>query len=408
MKKYVLLHKNLILCYFDIQGSEVTSWSIVNDKQAINHLPLPLKRVIHFIRGGYLEGFDNNTFFINEEGRYLLEAWLLDRAIPINRENITKYTKTRNTLELMLNNRSCSLTDCYWTKELNEHNIRWNQIKLFNSNKIQRLEVVNKHEREGKTYNGTNATLGGQLEKFWYYDHNSETNKDTLMLAKKTAIMNNILSIREIIASEIYYRQGYKNYCEYEYIRNRYKQVVGCKCKAFTEERLELITAYDLLEEYGLTQTNDVVNKIIECANKYGADVSQVRNQLDIQTFVDYLITNRDRHQNNIGFLRNPDTLKIIKIAPIFDSGSCIDMEGKLPLGVINTTVYNLYNTELECLNNVNNIYALNLIKLPDKEWLEKQYGYAFNSNKYTIANYIDLYIAKLNYLKQVQQKGGY
>lgn len=406
MKKYVLLHKDLILCYFEMQGSEVTCWIIMNDQQRINHLPLPLKRVIHFINGGYLEKFDGKAFYINEEGRYLLEAWLSDRAIPINRENITKYTRTRNTLELMLDNKSCSLTDCYWTKELNGESISWNQAKLFDSGKIQRLEVVIKHEKEGKQYASTNATLGGQLEKFWYYNHNSETNKNTLMLAKKTTVANNILSIREIIASEIYKKQGYRNYCKYEYIRNRYKQVVGCKCRAFTKEKLELITAYDLLEEYGLTQTNDTVNKIIECANRYGADVNQVRNQLDIQTFVDYLITNRDRHQNNIGFLRDPDTLEIIKIAPIFDSGSCIDMEGQLPLGVINTTVHNLYNTELDCLNSTSNIHAINLDKLPAKKWIEKQYSYMFNSNPYTIKTYIDLYIAKLDYLKQIQQGG--
>jgi len=36
----------------------------------------------------------------------------------------------------------------------------------------------------------------------------------------------------------------------------------------------------------------------------------------------DFLITNTDRHMNNIAILRNPDTLKVIGMAPIYDSGN--------------------------------------------------------------------------------------
>ena len=37
---------------------------------------------------------------------------------------------------------------------------------------------------------------------------------------------------------------------------------------------------------------------------------------------VDFLIANEDRHFNNFGLLRNPETLEWIGAAPIFDSGS--------------------------------------------------------------------------------------
>jgi hypothetical protein len=45
------------------------------------------------------------------------------------------------------------------------------------------------------------------------------------------------------------------------------------------------------------------------------------KNKIEQITIIDYLIGNGDRHHNNIGFIRNPDTLRIIDLAPCFDSG---------------------------------------------------------------------------------------
>lgn len=45
---------------------------------------------------------------------------------------------------------------------------------------------------------------------------------------------------------------------------------------------------------------------------------------LDYQIMTDYLLTNTDRHMNNIAIVRNPDTLEVYGFAPIFDSGNSI------------------------------------------------------------------------------------
>ena len=37
---------------------------------------------------------------------------------------------------------------------------------------------------------------------------------------------------------------------------------------------------------------------------------------------LDYLMLNSDRHLNNFGVLRNPDTLQLESCIPIFDTGS--------------------------------------------------------------------------------------
>ena len=43
---------------------------------------------------------------------------------------------------------------------------------------------------------------------------------------------------------------------------------------------------------------------------------------MDYQIMTDYLMTNTDRHMNNIAIMRNPDTLEILGFAPIYDSGN--------------------------------------------------------------------------------------
>ena len=43
--------------------------------------------------------------------------------------------------------------------------------------------------------------------------------------------------------------------------------------------------------------------------------------------FLDYLIMNVDRHLNNLGIIRNVNTLKWISAAPIFDSGEAMNLE---------------------------------------------------------------------------------
>lgn len=400
MSEYALMHKDLMISRFVIENNEVTEWVLPKDKRLLMHLPLPLKRVVHFLNGGYIQQESTKTISINEEGTWLLESWLRDRAIPKYRDNLHKYTK-KNTFQFLITNNSLSLTDCYWTR-LTGNKLSWNQIKLFKSNKIESLGTVLNNLSIYGSYGTVNAALGGQLEKFWYY---TKTDKDAKVtkLYKRVAPENNMLAIREVIASKIYERLGYRNFCKYSYARDSKGLVVGCKCNAFTFENLELITAYDLLEEYGRTQSDTIYDDIVGLAGNYGANKAAVRTQLDIQTLVDYLITNRDRHQNNIGFLRNSDTLEIVSIAPIFDSGSCAALEDQAPLGVTNTSVHNLYNTEMECLQHVSNINILDLSKLPEKRWIKNQLMEMYNANEYSIQKYLSLYLDKIDYIRKLQ-----
>lgn len=53
-----------------------------------------------------------------------------------------------------------------------------------------------------------------------------------------------------------------------------------------------------------------------------GISEQDFTNFMDYQIMTDYLMTNTDRHMNNIAIMRNPDTLEILGFAPIYDSGN--------------------------------------------------------------------------------------
>jgi hypothetical protein len=89
-----------------------------------------------------------------------------------------------------------------------------------------------------------------------------------------------------------------------------------------------------------------------------------------MQTLVDFLIVNRDRHMENIGFLRDADTLKILSPAPVYDSGSSAGLEGEIPEHGKETRVNGLYQTFGECLSHVKDPCILDLTLLPDTEEL--------------------------------------
>ena len=186
-------------------------------------------------------------------------------------------------------------------------------------------------------------------------------------------------------------------------MRNRDGIIVGCSCPAFTSEEAELITAYDLLEEYNLTQQEDVYEQIIIRACEYGLEEDRARKYMDIQTLVDYLITNRDRHQGNIGFLRDPDSLHIISPSPVFDSGSSKEKEFEKPEGVYLTTVNGLYPTETECIKHIKNVEAIPCNKLPSDECIYEELKKSSSLSEYRIEMLTKLYSNKVKYLKELQ-----
>ena len=395
---YILLHKDIPVCVFELE-TEVVS-GVINLKTA-DHLPLPLKRIVHY-QTEFVREMLESQLILNEEGCTLVDIWLNNRTIPANRKNRQRNDDfPRNTLAWMLENHACSLDDCYWIRRRDEH-MTWEEVNLYGYDQV---DVLTQEKLAEKTIyrNGANSTLGGELEKYWFCEK-TDTGV-TLNICKKVSPSEDVLIIREMLANMIYERIGYDNYCNYQYVLNSENQIVGCFCKAFTTEKLELVTAYDLLEEYNFTQQDDLFSILVELAGKYGLSGGAVWRYLDIQTIVDYLITNRDRHQGNIGFLRDPDTLQIVSTAPVYDSGSSENMEYELPIDTEHTRVNGLYHTEKECLEHISDLSCVELDKLPDCTEIRAELDKS-SSLSPSRKDYLEkLYIDKIAVLKIMQKK---
>lgn len=394
--KYYLYHKTKQICFFTLDKQNITS-CIIN-KANINYLPIPLKRILHN-KDEFVSIENDKSIILNDEGLILLDCWLSDREIPVNRDNYNKYIKKNNNALLwMLENYAYSLIDCYWIN--NENNtINYDEILLLKDNIDNYISVIT---NDNHYYKGINSTLGGQLEKFWYKSNGR------VKLCKKVEKPFDVINAREVIASLIYTKQGFRNFCNYEFVKDKVDEVIGCKCFAFTNENNELITAYDLLEEYNLTQQDNVYELIPKLAAKLGADKTEVEKQMDLESIVDFLILNRDRHQGNIGFLRNSNTLKIQSIAPIYDSGSCKHLEGVYPEDLLNTTINGLYNTEQELLSHIRDFSVLDVSKLPSIEEIKSIYNECIYLSEKRKQKLLGYYEERIKFIKNKQLEQSY
>ena len=91
---------------------------------------------------------------------------------------------------------------------------------------------------------------------------------------------------------------------------------------------------------------------------------------------VDFLITNTDRHMNNISVLRNTDTLEYIGFAPIYDNGNSMFFRSTVvPTGNFNKiTTHSFLKYEKDLLKLVKYKDILDINALPSKEFFYNLY----------------------------------
>lgn len=99
-------------------------------------------------------------------------------------------------------------------------------------------------------------------------------------------------------------------------------QTIVSKCECFVTKDTELISAYSIMKyhqiDYDLT-AKELYKKYISILQEQG--LKNVKEDLAKMFILDYLIVNTDRHAGNFGVIRNVETHKWMKIAPVYDSG---------------------------------------------------------------------------------------
>ena len=248
-----------------------------------------------------------------------LKKWWTDRKIPLRQGRVEEMLKSKGMLDssdYMLRNLGLSLTDYYWMKPI-DSDLKWKDINLYDNDFKDNILSSKWDDSSGSSFSySPNSSLKGELEKTWAIRNGSR------VLIKGNHGDSSAESINEVIACELHKKQGYDNYTEYKLLKIKDKPYdYGCYSKAFTNNELELVSAHAIITSQKKDKSVSNYEHLIRVATENGINAEEFRRDLEYQILTDYLLTNVDRHMDNIGVLRDAKTLKFIRMAPIFDTG---------------------------------------------------------------------------------------
>lgn len=293
-----------------------------------------------------------------------LKRWWSDRRIPLGQGKVEEMLRAKgiyDTSDYMLRNLGLSLTDYYWMKPI-DSDLKWRDVNLYDNDFKDNI-LSDKWDLDSNpsfSYS-PNSSLKGELEKTW------DIRNGDRVLIKGNHGDSSAESINEVIASEVHKKQGYDNYTEYKLLKIKGKPYdYGCYSKAFTNNDVELVSAQAIITSEKKRNGASAFDQLIEVSAANGIDPVQFRKDLEYQILTDYLLTNVDRHMDNIGVLRDARTLKFIRMAPIFDTGRAFATGFVTPYTddeINNIEVNSFKSHENELLDLVQDMNILN----PDK-----------------------------------------
>ena len=301
-REYFLMHKDIPVCLMEIRDEGMLG-KVRRIRDTAGHFPL----------GGQM----NDMRF---------HDWWRDRAIPKTRHGartalqLLGYSSTDSAL---VNNLALSLSDCYWIRP-REEIIKWADVNLFTNDFVDtfgELTINRDHVIDLRKQTRFNcATSQGELQKKWCIASDGRR-----YMIKGNYGESYQQSLNEIFAAELHRRQGFDNYTEYTLVKLKVDgntDGLGCMSYDFCSEGVECISAWEVLQTTKYRRNESLYYPLKDACTALGMPEEAFTEFIDYQIMTDYLMSNTDRHMNNIAILRDPDSLKLLGLAPIFDSGN--------------------------------------------------------------------------------------
>ncbi len=316
-----------------------------------------------------------------------LKKWWIRRAVPISQGKIKKILLScgvPTVQKYLSHNLGLSLSDHYWINPVS-HPLSWEKVNLFQNDfkdEIGELQFLREEnvqidilDLHNKTIFYPSASAQGELQKKWIVQDGIRC------LIKGNYGVSCQQSINEVIATMIHERQKQVPYTVYRLCEIDTEVGIGrgCICRDFATEKVEFISAYDIVSSVKKrNEVSEYEHFIAVCAAN-GLPEEQVRAFLEYQILSDFVITNTDRHFNNFGVLRDSDTLRFLGMAPIFDSGNSLFWNRlKLPFksDLLDISVSSFCKKEKDLLRYVKDVSRLDIQKLPSEEEIRKLLEY--------------------------------
>ena len=234
--------------------------------------------------------------------RTSLNEWWTDRSIPASRSGIREALETldvASTKLLLLRCYGLSLSDHYWICP-QDSGLAWEQINFFDNPFSDDMGDV----------------LFGKPKKDAEFDFSSPDNTSDGFLKKRWKIINGKRCLikggsnpfqqqpfNEVIATGVMERLSIPH-IPYSLIWNDgYPYSV---CEDFVTPDTELVSAWRVMKTQKKSNSDSVYQHFVKCCRDLG--VEDIVPTLDQMLVLDYIIANEDRHLNNFGLLRNPET----------------------------------------------------------------------------------------------------
>lgn len=261
--------------------------------------------------------YQNNKDVLTE-----VNKWFKGRNIPIWRDDLfylLKRLDIKTADELLMKSYALSLSDQYWIKP-RKSKLKYKDVNFFENDfgYSDFLDITFSKSNIKRKINlmTPNNTTDGRLKKTWVIEGNKR------MLIKGGYKDNPIAPLNEYLASMICDVLGIKHV---KYELDVINKKLVSKCEDFIDEDTELITAYSILKDDLTGNYKDIYEKYIKILESNG--ISDARDNLEDMVLLDYLIMNVDRHLNNLGIIRDVNTLRWLRVAPIFDSGEAMNID---------------------------------------------------------------------------------
>ena len=308
MARFRLMNKNYPVLEFEYDLESHVATRIVEVVDA-SHAPLGL-----FDKRGNVSKRD-------------LNYWWRHRAIPASREQVERLLENLrldSTLALAERNFGLSLSDRYWINDVDAPQ-RWEDINFFDNDfsdalgilKLGQDSSVSMERPDYVRVNLTspNSTVGGDLRKKW------KIIDGTRVLVKSGVGFVNQEPYNEVVATELHRRMLEPGtYTEYRLLAEDRR--VYSACDNILRDDEELVSAYDLIRRRKQSNNESDLMFYVRCCEELG--IRYVMDGLARMFACDYVLANRDRHWRNFGVMRNVETLRGTRLAPIFDTGTCL------------------------------------------------------------------------------------
>ena len=246
--------------------------------------------------------------------------WWKNRQIPASRKGLKEVLHKsgiydKDGFDLLDAKVYClSLSDQYWVKGIDD-SILWEDINFFDnefSEDIGKILFDGGNTPLNFNLNTPDMTSNGNYEKRWKIINGER------YLVKAGGKMINQEPFNEVIATKLYERiLNDDEYVKYEIVYDNERAV--SICKNFITTNTELIPAWKINEYFVVNEYENRYEHYVRCLNEL--NIPNANLLVDKMLICDFILANKDRHFNNFGVIRNVETLKFERVAPIFDNG---------------------------------------------------------------------------------------